>query len=129
MKVKSISNAHAGRVGASARTAARATADPEANFRRYGKDFGKRGYVIKEENWMHTAPQVRVRGANDRASDQMGELAVLNERLAGQEAWEIRKRVEYLKRKRTAWKGVYEYTCKQDVAMTLGALEDAMNQA
>lgn len=108
---------------------ARASADPEARYRRYGKDFGKKGHVVPSENaWMQQAPQVRVRKPLDRGKDQMGELAVLNERLAGQQAWQIRKRVEYLKRKRVAWESVYESTCKHDTALTLNALETAVSE-
>lgn len=56
----------------------------------------------------------------------MGELAALNERLMGNEAWIIRKRVEYLKKKRAAWEGIYETACKKDAALTLASLELAM---
>jgi hypothetical protein len=101
--------------------------DPENRFRRYGKDFGKKGYYFENDNdWLHRAPQVRIRLAGDRAKDQIGELAVLNERLAGQKTWEIRKRVEYLKRKRSAWEGVYNAACKHEIALTLSSLEQAM---
>lgn len=58
--------------------------------------------------------------------DQLGELAVLNERLAGQQAWQIRKRVEYMKKKRAAWEGVYESACKHDTATTLSSLEASL---
>lgn len=56
--------------------------DPEARFRTYGKDFGKR-YILHD--LVDSAPRVRVRSAEDRARDQLADLAVLNERLAGAE--------------------------------------------
>lgn len=58
----------------------------------------------------------------------MGELAALNERLMGNEAWIIRKRVEYLKKKRSVWEGVYDNACRQDAALTLDSLERAMSE-
>lgn len=77
---------------------------------------------------MESAPQVRVRRAGDRAQDQIGELAALNERLAGHEAHKIRQRVEHLKRKRSAWKSVYESACRTDTALTLETLERSISE-
>jgi hypothetical protein len=102
--------------------------DPEARYRRYCKDFGKKGYTNPSNgtDWMHQAPQVRVRMPSDRGKEQLGELTVLNERLAGHQAWQARKRVEYLKGKRKAWESVYEVACKHETAMTLNSLETAI---
>jgi hypothetical protein len=75
---------------------------------------------------MNQAPQVRVRMPCDRGKEQLGELTVLNERLAGHQAWQARKRVEYLKGKRQAWESVYEVACKHDTSMTLNSLETAI---
>jgi chlorophyllide a oxygenase len=69
---------------------------------------------------------VRVRQAGDRAMSQLGELALLNESLMGQETWKIRKKVEYLKSKRKAWEGVYNAACKQEVSLTVAHLEEAI---
>lgn len=77
--------------------------------------------------WFGAAPQVRVRLANDRAKQQLGELALLNESLMGQvEPWKIRRKVEYLKSKRQAWEGVYNAACRQEVSLTVAHLESAM---
>lgn len=100
--------------------------DPEARFRRYGSDFGKKGYVVGEDGWRKFEPK-KFRDSGERARDQFGELAVLNERLAGNEAWQIRQRVEYLKRKRQVWEGVYQTVGQDDVALTLATLENAIN--
>lgn len=76
--------------------------------------------------WFGAAPQVRGRLANDRAKQQLGELALLNETLLGEDSWRIRKKVEYLKSKRKAWEGVYNAACKQEVSLTVAHLESAM---
>lgn len=105
------------------------TQDPDTPLRRYGKEFGKTYSKRDADDWLHNAPQVRVRQTSDRARDQMGELAALNERLMGNEAWIIRKRVEYLKKKRSAWEGIYDTACRKDAALTLDSLERAMSEA
>lgn len=116
-------------VPAHQRCAALPTEDPETRVRRYGKESGKTYSRRESDDWLHSAPQVRVRQTADRAIDQIGELAALNERLLGNnEAWIIRKRVEYLKKKRAAWEGVYDTACKNDAALTLDALEKAMSE-
>lgn len=86
----------------------------------------KRGFQTTQDGWLGAAPQVRVRQANDRARAQLGELALLNERLMGQDSWRIRQKVEYLKSKRKAWEGVYNAACKQEISLTVAHLESAM---
>lgn len=65
--------------------------DPEAKFRRYGKFFGGNYWVAKD--FLNSAPRVRFRKSVDRGVDQLSELAILNERLAGGKSWEIRRKV------------------------------------
>lgn len=48
--------------------------------RQYGKDFGKRYFL---HDLVEAVPRVRVRTAEERAMDQLADLAALNERLAG----------------------------------------------
>lgn len=98
-------------------------ADPEAQYRRYGANFGKR-YTID----LTGAPQIRVRKAADRQRDQIAELAVLNERLAGNDAVSIRKRVEYIRAKRRNWQAIYDYVSSSDAAATLAMIEEANAQ-
>lgn len=53
-----------------------------------------------------------MRTSRDRARDQLADLAVLNERLAGKgqsEAAAIRHRLEYLKKRRRNWEMVYQH--------------------
>lgn len=76
--------------------------------------------------WMSFATQIRPPQAEGRGKDQIGELAVLNERLAGQESWQIRKRVDYLKSKRQAWAGIVNSVVQEDVALTLSSIEQAL---
>lgn len=91
-------------------------------------DDSKRPYGLQApaQGWLGAAPQVRVRQANDRAKQQLGELALLNETLMGQDSWRIRRKVEYLRSKRQAWEGVYNAACKQEVSLTVAHLEAAM---
>jgi chlorophyllide a oxygenase len=77
---------------------------------------------------METAPRVRVRTSRDRARDQIADLAVLNERLAGKgpmQAADVRKRLEYLKKRRRNWELVYQHVTRADALCTLGAIEEA----
>jgi hypothetical protein len=98
--------------------------DPEAKFRRYGKLFGG-GYKLSAE-WLKDVPRVRVRRTEERAKDELLELAVLNERLAGnKQPWEARQRLEYIKMRRKNWEHVYDYVTKTDAAATLALIEEA----
>jgi chlorophyllide a oxygenase len=77
---------------------------------------------------IESAPRVRVRTSADRARDQLADLAVLNERLAGKdprEAAQVRKRLEYLKRRRRSWELVYQHVTRADALCTLAAIEEA----
>ena len=58
----------------------------------------------------------------------IADLAVLNERLALQdeaEASAVRRRIDYIRRKRATWERIYEYVTQKDALFTLGAIEDA----
>lgn len=57
--------------------------------------------------------------------EQLGELVVANERLAGRPVSKARQRVEFLKRRREVWEMIYNRVTKQDAAATLAALEEA----
>jgi hypothetical protein len=102
------------------------SSDSEAWFRRYGREFRRSSFMQDLSQWIEQAPKLRVRQAGDRGKEQIGDLAVLNELLAGQQAWQIRKKVEYLKKKRAAWEGVYKAACKHDTALTLASLEKSI---
>ncbi|KAH7622922.1 putative Chlorophyllide a oxygenase, chloroplastic [Nannochloris sp. 'desiccata'] len=98
--------------------------DPEAPYLRWGR-------VVD------TAPQVRVRRAHDRARDQLADLAVLNQRLSMasntaaetkaevEAAAAVRRRVDYLKRRRRNWELVYQYVTNEDALCTLETIEEA----
>ncbi|PSC70793.1 chlorophyllide a oxygenase [Micractinium conductrix] len=99
--------------------------DPEARFKQYGKDFGG-NFLL--QGVMESAPRVRVRTSADRARDQLADLAVLNERLAGRnedEAAVIRQRLEHMKRRRRNWQLVYQHVTRADALCTLSAIEEA----
>eukprot|EP00877_Chromochloris_zofingiensis_P006369 jgi/Chrzof1/1986/Cz10g28270.t1_CAO1[v5.2] len=82
------------------------------------------------EEWMDAAPRVRVRKAAQRPVNDILELAVLNERLAGSATpWEARQKLEYLKMRRRNWERIYEYVIKQDAAATLAVIEEASDKA
>ncbi|GLC43434.1 hypothetical protein PLESTB_001556900 [Pleodorina starrii] len=98
--------------------------DPEAKFRRYGKHFG--GIHKLNLDWLEAVPRVRVRTKDTRQLDELLELAVLNERLAGRlEPWQARQKLEYLRKRRKNWERIFEYVTKQDAAATLAMIEEA----
>lgn len=105
-------------------SAAVLTEDPEAKFRRYGAHFGAK-YSIDLGQLVGNAPRVRRRNASDRQQNLLAELTVLNERLAGNESWEIRQKLEHLKSKRKTWALIYKYVTKQDAFATLARIEEA----
>lgn len=99
-------------------------ADPEEKFRRYGKHFG--GIHKLNLDWLDAVPRVRVRTSDSRKFDELLELAVLNERLAGHlEPWQARQKLEYLRKRRKNWERIFEYVTKQDAAATLAVIEEA----
>ncbi|GFR39736.1 hypothetical protein Agub_g218 [Astrephomene gubernaculifera] len=101
--------------------------DPEAKFRRYGKYFG--GIHKLNFDWLDSVPRVRVRTKDSRQLDELLELAVLNERLAGRlEPWQARQKLEYLRKRRKNWERIFEYVTKQDAAATLAMIEEANRQ-
>ncbi len=61
---------------------------------RAGKDFGGGNYIVE---LVSAAPRVRTRSSRDRQQDQLADLAVLNERLAGDAGlvrpWEVSMRI------------------------------------
>lgn len=71
-----------------------------------------------------------MRSSQNRAHQQLVDLAVLNERLAGGNGypWEARKRLEYLQSRRQQWEAVYEYITKTDAAATLASIEEAFQK-
>lgn len=98
--------------------------DPEAKFRRYGAHFGGK-YSLDFNELMGTVPRVRMRQSSDRQKSLLAELALVNERLAGKESWEIRQKLEHLKSKRKNWEFIYEYVTKLDATATLARIEEA----
>lgn len=88
------------------------------------RDGGGGGYTLGPQ-WLKNAPQIRVRSAEHRCRDQLLELAVLNERLAGENPYKTRRKVEYLKMRRQNWERIYNYITKQDAAATLRSIEEA----
>ena len=77
------------------------------------------------ESWLGDVPRVRVRNLSDRQMEQLGELVIANERLAGRPTTAVRTRIEFLKRRRSVWEGIYNIVTKQDAAATLAAVEEA----
>lgn len=98
--------------------------DPEAKFKRYGAHFGGK-YNLDLSELMRIVPQVRMRQSSDRQKSLLAELALVNERLAGKESWEIRQKLEHLKSKRKNWELIYEYVTKLDATATLARIEEA----
>ena len=84
-----------------------------------------RRYTIDLTDIIEGAPRIRVRTITDRQRNQLAELAVLNERLAGGDAAATRKRIEYLKRKPRTWEAIYQYLTRTEAAATLAAIEEA----
>ncbi|GIL85233.1 hypothetical protein Vretimale_10723 [Volvox reticuliferus] len=101
--------------------------DPEAKFRRYGKDFG--GIHELNLDWLGAVPRVRNRTKDPRQLDELLELAVLNERLADRmEPCEARQMLEYLRKRRESWERIFEYVTKQDAAATPAMIEEAIRK-
>lgn len=72
--------------------------------RRYGSRFGKQpSFWDVAERALNKFPRVRVRTASERALEEFLELAVVNERLNGTPAHEVRHRLDYLRRNRKNW--------------------------
>jgi chlorophyllide a oxygenase len=100
--------------------------DPEAKYQRFGPFFGGR---FSLSDLVDAAPRVRVRTTASRARNELLELAVLNERLAGVvEPWEARARLEVLRNRRRAWDAVYDLVSGSDAAATLEVIEAAAEQ-
>lgn len=78
--------------------------------------------------WFQRVPRIRVRQPENKCQDQVLELAVLNERLAGASPWEVRRKVEYLKKRQVNWDLVYEIIVRREAAATLDLIEEANNK-
>lgn len=75
------------------------------------------------------APRLRIRQKTDeRQQEQFAELAVLNERLAGNSSSAARRRIEWLRVRRKHWRLIFEHVTKQDAAITLAMIEEASQQ-
>ena len=69
---------------------------------------------------------MRVKRVRERQADQLADLAILNERLAGSpQPWAARQRLEYLKQQREQWEGVVQYLTRTDAAATMATIEEA----
>lgn len=68
---------------------------------------------------------MRLRTTRDRLLAQLGELAVVNERLAGNETCDARAKIEFLQIRRRNWEGIFDYVTRKDVAATLAVIEEA----
>ena len=77
---------------------------------------------------MGAAPRIRMRSVDERQRGQLAELAVLNERLAGRQSWQIRQKLEHLKSRRRIWELIYEYVTKRDAITSLAMIEEANNK-
>ena len=77
---------------------------------------------------MGAAPRIRMRSVDERQRGQLAELAVLNERLAGRQSWQIRQKLEHLKSRRRIWELIYEYVTKRDAIASLAMIEEANNK-
>eukprot|EP00803_Ostreobium_quekettii_P011564 evm.model.scf_130EXC.7 EVM.evm.TU.scf_130EXC.7 scf_130EXC:107232-111908(-) len=81
---------------------------------------------LRGPSWLRDAPQIRVRSAEQRSQEQLADLAVLNERLAGgPDPTQARRKLEYLKKRRENWEMIYEYITKRDAVATLESIEEA----
>lgn len=100
------------------------TTDPEEKYRRYGSFFGKK-YFLDLGSVFGPWTRVKSRRTVDRQIDQLVDLAVVNERLAGRPAWEVRSRLEHLKKDRKNWEQIFEYVTKQEAVATLAVIEEA----
>jgi len=104
--------------------------DPEKTFglRRLGnKAFGKSHTVSPRNTISSWVTSIWTRNTlESRKHDELLELVVLNERLAGRmPAWEARRRLEYLKKRRSNWEAIYNYITTSDAAATLELVEEA----
>ena len=100
--------------------------DPQAKFPQYGEAYGGT-YVVPSDiaDWVNGAPRVRLRRPVDRQREQLADLAVLNDRLAGRAGWQIRRRVEFLRTRRRNWEQIYKQLASNDTATTLAMIEEA----
>lgn len=102
---------------------------PAFQLRATSPDRGICRYRRPWERWWGGAPRVRVRKLDDRQREQLAELAILNERLAGNQSPAARRRIEWLKLRRKEWEQIYNYVTKRDAAVSLAMIEEANRQA
>ncbi|BDA42480.1 Chlorophyllide a oxygenase, chloroplastic [Coccomyxa sp. Obi] len=100
--------------------------DPELRFRRFGNKDSGGCYIYRERNsWWKEVPRIRVRDKQERINNLWGELAALNERLAGGDAITARKRIDYLRVRKVHWARIISAATQYDTAITLALIEDA----
>ncbi|EIE20925.1 hypothetical protein COCSUDRAFT_54279 [Coccomyxa subellipsoidea C-169] len=100
--------------------------DPEQRFRRLGNKDSGGCYIYREKNsWWKEVPRIRVRDKQERINNLWGELAALNERLAGGDAITARKRIDYLRVRKEHWARIISAATQYDTAITLALIEDA----
>ncbi len=66
-----------------------------------------------------------MRDKQDRINTLWGELATVNERLAGGDAVTARKRIEYLRVRKQQWARIISAATQYDSAITLALIEQA----
>jgi len=69
--------------------------------------------------------EVRYARPSRRELEQLAELVVMNERMAGRDAARARNRVNHLKSKKANWEAIFDTLVEQDAVATLDAIESA----
>ena len=69
--------------------------------------------------------EVRYARPSRRELEQLAELVVMNERMAGRDAARARNRVNHLKNKKANWEAIFNTLVEQDAVATLDAIESA----
>ena len=106
--------------------------DPDATYgiRRIanagaGQRFG-RPYRLSQTSSLPTWMYKWMRDPlESRKHDELVELVVLNERLAGGRAHLVRQKLDWLRRKTSNWEYIYQYISTCDGRATLQAVEEA----
>lgn len=99
--------------------------DPEQKFRRLGSKHSGGNYTYRRHSWWSEAPRIRLRDRDERVNNLWGELAALNERLAGGDPVFARKRIDYLRVRKEHWARIISAATEYDTAITLAQLEAA----
>ena len=69
--------------------------------------------------------EVRYARPSRRELEQLAELVVMNERMAGRDAARARNRVNHLKSKKANWEAIFDTLVETDAVATLDAIESA----